>query len=327
MEGEMMTTHTLKANTNTVHFGGFSPRLEPALTIQSGDSVEVETYTAFCLKEDFPREFVTPALQDIAHHLPEERRLGPGNHLLTGPICIQGAEPGHVLEVRLEQIAPLQPLGFNRIRPGWGALADRFSRKSLHTIPLDLERGLAEFPPGSGIRIPLRPFFGVLGVASAGADTSSIPPGNYGGNMDNRHLQAGSRVFLPVWVPGALFSIGDGHAVQGDGEVDVTAIETSMKGRITLILRKDLHLTTPVAETPDHIIPMGFGSTLDDAFEQALLQAIAILKDFAGLTDEEAYVLCSLCVHFHITQVVNIPQKGVHGLIPKAVFQKGITLS
>ena len=321
-----MKTHTLKATAKTVHFGGFSPHLEPAIEVHSGDCIDVETYTAFCLKEHFPRELMTPELQEIALRLPEERKLGPGNHLLTGPIHVHGAEPGHVLEVRLEEIAPLQPVGFNAIRPGWGALPGRFSRATLYTIPLDLDRGQAEFPPASGLRIPLRPFFGVLGVATPGERNSSIPPGNHGGNMDNRHLQAGSRVFLPVLVPGALFSIGDGHAVQGDGEVDVTAIETSMKGRITLVLRKDLHLAGPMAETPEHIIFMGFAGTLDDALERALLQAIAFLQDSAGMTAEEAYALSSLCVHFHITQVVNTPQKGVHGLLPKSIFPEGITL-
>jgi acetamidase/formamidase len=327
IEGGMMRTHTLKANCQTVHFGGFSSKLGPALRVNPGDRIEVETYTAFCLKEAFPQDLVTPDLQDIIQNLPEERRLGPGNHLLTGPISVEGAEPGDVLEVGLEDISLMQPVGFNLIRPGWGALPDRFSQASLRAIPLDLEQGTAEFPPGKGIRIPLLPFFGVLGVALPDENVSSIPPGRHGGNMDNRHFLPGSRIFLPVFVPGAMFSLGDGHAVQGDGEVNLTAIETSMKGTITLKLRTDMRLSSPVAETPGHIIAMGFGSTLDDAFEEALLQAINFLETNAGLSFEEAYVLCSLCVNFHITQVVNPPQKGVHGMIPKKIFQDGITLS
>lgn len=321
-----MTTHVLKANCETVHFGGFSSQLEPALTVNSGDRIDVETYTAFCLKKEFPQDLITPDLQEIIQDLPEERKLGPGNHLLTGPIYVQDAEPGDVLEVKLEEIGLMQPVGFNIIKPGWGALPDRFPQPALRAIPLDLEQSIAEFPPGKGIQIPLRPFFGVLGVALPEEKVSSIPPGKYGGNMDNRHLLAGSRVFLPIFVPGAMFSLGDGHAVQGDGEVDVTAIETSMKGNIRLVLRKDMQLTSPMAETPEHIIAMGFGNTLDSAFEQALLQAITILEKLAGLTTEEAYVLCSLCVHFHITQVVNPPQKGVHGLLPKSIFPEGMAL-
>ncbi len=322
-----MTTHTLKATCETVHFGGFSSQLEPALIVNSGDRVEVETYTAFCFKKEFPRDLMTPDLEEIIQDLPEERKLGPGNHLLTGPICVQDAEPGDVLEVGLEDIALMQPVGFNLIRPGWGGLPDRFSEVSLRAIPLDIERGTAEFPPGKGVRIPLRPFFGVLGVALPEENVSSIPPGRHGGNMDNRHFLPGSRVFLPVFVPGAMFSLGDGHAVQGDGEVCLTAIETSMKGAVTLTVRKDMQFTSPVAETPDHIIAMGFGSTLDDAFEKALLHAISILEKYAGLSFEEAYVLCSLNVNFHITQVVNPPQRGVHGMIPKYIFRDGITLS
>ncbi len=133
-------------------------------------------------------------------------------------------------------------------------------------------------------------------------------------------------MFLPVFLPGALFSIGDGHATQGDGEVDVTAIETSMNGTIQLILRKDLQFPAPIAETPTDFITMGFGQTLDEAFEFALQRMIAFLERFVGITAEEAYVLCSLAVNFHITQVVNSPQKGVHGLLPKAIMSEKINL-
>jgi acetamidase/formamidase len=191
---------------------------------------------------------------------------------------------------------------------------------------LDLEKNIAEFPIGSGIQIPIEPFFGILGVATAETNRSSIPPSNYGGNIDNRELQAGSRVFLPVFVPGALLSVGDGHSAQGDGEINVTAIETSMNGTLQIKLRKDLKFTNPIAETPTHIITMGFGETLDEAFELALKQAIAFLEYFTGLSAEEAYVLCSLAVNFHITQVVNSPQKGVHGMLPKSILPKAIPL-
>jgi acetamidase/formamidase len=189
---------------------------------------------------------------------------------------------------------------------------------------LDLDKGIAEFPSGSGIHIPLKPFFGILGVATAETSRSSVPPGSYGGNIDNRELQAGSKIFLPVFVPGALLSIGDGHSAQGDGEIDVTAIETSMNGTIQINLRKDLKFTNPIAETPTDIITLGFGETLDEAFEFALKQMITWLERFVGLSAEEAYVLCSLAVNFHITQVVNTPQKGVHGMLPKSILPDAI---
>ena len=321
-----MTHHILKASCQTVHLGGFSHQLEPVLTVDSGDSIEVETYTGFYLYDKAPPEFITPEFLEICQHLPAERKVGPGPHLLTGPIYVSNAEPGDVLEVKLEAISPRLPIGFNAIRPGWGALPQQFTEPRLRFIPLDLDKGIAEFPSGSGIHIPLKPFFGILGVATAETSRSSVPPGSYGGNIDNRELQAGSKIFLPVFVPGALLSIGDGHSAQGDGEIDVTAIETSMNGTIQINLRKDLKFTNPIAETPTDIITLGFGETLDEAFEFALKQMITWLERFVGLSAEEAYVLCSLAVNFHITQVVNTPQKGVHGMLPKSILPKAIQL-
>jgi acetamidase/formamidase len=319
-----MTHHILKASCQTVHLGGFSHQLEPVLTVDSGDSIEVETYTGFYLYDKAPPEFITPEFLEICQHLPAERKVGPGPHLLTGPIYVSNAEPGDVLEVKLEAISPRLPIGFNAIRPGWGALPQQFTEPRLRFIPLDLDKGIAEFPSGSGIHIPLKPFFGILGVATAETSRSSVPPGSYGGNIDNRELQAGSKIFLPVFVPGALLSIGDGHSAQGDGEIDVTAIETSMNGTIQINLRKDLKFTNPIAETPTDIITLGFGETLDEAFEFALKQMITWLERFVGLSAEEAYVLCSLAVNFHITQVVNTPQKGVHGMLPKSILPDAI---
>ncbi|MBW4688181.1 MAG: acetamidase/formamidase family protein [Komarekiella atlantica HA4396-MV6] len=321
-----MTDHILKATRETVHLGGFSHLLEPVLTVASGDTVDVETYTGYYLYDKAPPEFLTPEFIDICQNLAPERKVAEGPHLLTGPIYVQDAQPGDVLEVRLEAIAPGLPVGFNAIRPGWGALPHQFAQPALRFIPLDLANNIAEFPTGAGIKIPLKPFFGILGVATPETSRTSVPPGSYGGNIDNRELQAGSRLFLPVFVPGALFSIGDGHSAQGDGEVNVTAIETSMNGRITLKLRKDIQLTTPIAETPTDIITMGFGQTLDEALELALNNMINFLERFTNLSPEEAYVLCSIAVNFRITQVVNSPQKGVHGMLPKAIFSKSIIL-
>ncbi len=324
-----MTMHSLKATRDTVHVGGFSPQLPPVLTVQSGDRIDVETYTGFYLHKEAPPEFLTPALLDICQQLPPEKILGPGPHLLTGPIYVQDAEPGDLLEVRLEAISPRLPVGFNAIRQGWGALPSTFTESALRFIHLDLIQGIAEFPPGKGIRIPLRPFFGIMAVAPA-AVCSSIPPGCFGGNIDNRELQAGARLFLPVQVPGALFSIGDGHAAQGDGEVDVTAIETSMNGSIQLILHKGLghrvNLTSPLADTATDWIVMGYGTTLDAAFEDALQRTIALLSHATDLSAEEVYVLCSLAVNFHITQVVNAPQKGVHAMLPKSILPAHVKL-
>ncbi|KAM3096012.1 acetamidase/formamidase family protein [Phormidesmis sp. 146-35] len=321
-----MTDHFLAATCDTVHLGGFSATLKPALVVKSGDRIQVETFSGFNVADKAPPEFVPPAFREICENLGSDRKVGVGPHLLTGPIYVEEAEPGDVLEVKLEAIAPSLPVGFNAIRPGWGALPKRFTEAALRFIPLDLEKGVTEFPANSGVTIPLRPFFGILGVATDEEQRSSIPPGVYGGNLDNRQLQAGSRVFLPVFLKGALFSIGDGHSVQGDGEVNVTAIETSMNGTIQLTVRKDLTLTVPIAQTPTDWITMGFGSTLDSAFEMALHQMIDFIERFVGISAEEAYVLCSLAVNFQITQVVNSPQKGVHGMLPKAILANAIGL-
>lgn len=321
-----MTHHILKANCQTVHLGGFSPHLKPALMVDSGDSIDVETYTGFYIYDQAPPEFITPEFLDICQHLPPERKVGPGPHLLTGPIYVKEAEPSDVLEVTLAAISPHLPIGFNAIRQGWGALPQQFTEPRLRFVPLDLDKGVAEFPTSSGIQIPLQPFFGILGVATTDANRSSVPPGIYGGNIDNRELQVGSKIFLPVFVPGALFSIGDGHSAQGDGEVNVTAIETSMNGTIQINLRKDLPFTSPIAETPTHIITMGFAETLDEALEFALTQMISFLEHCARLSAEDAYVLCSLAVNFHITQVVNSPQKGIHGMLPKSILPDAIAL-
>ncbi|MGC9524540.1 MAG: acetamidase/formamidase family protein [Limnospira sp.] len=315
-----MVDRRLNATATTTHLGGFSDRLEPALSVQSGDRVHVETYTGYYLYDGAPDGFLTPEFVQLCQTLPRDRIVGPGPHLLTGPIVVENAAPGDVLEVRLESISPRLAVGFNAIRTGWGALPERFADPKLRFIDLDLNRNVTEFPPGSGIEIPLRPFFGILGVATAERDRSSIPPGIYGGNIDNPELQAGSRIFLPVFVPGALFSIGDGHAAQGAGEVNTTAIETSMNGTIQLILHKNWTLDAPLAETSTDIITMGFGETLDEAFESALNGTIALLERSLNITSEDAYVLCSLAVDFRITQVVNSPQKGVHGAIAKSML-------
>lgn len=320
-----MSHHILKATKQTVHLGGFSHLLKPALTIDSGDTIDVETYTGYYIYDKAPPEFLTPEFLDICQNLPPERKIAGGPHLLTGPIYVRDAQPGDVLEVKLEAIAPRLPVGFNAIRPGWGALPQQFTQPALRFIGLDLTNNIAQFPADSGIKIPLKPFFGILGVATPQSDRNSIPPGCYGGNIDNRELQAGSRIFLPIYVPGGLFSLGDGHSAQGDGEVNVTAIETSMNGSITLKLRKDLSFTTPIAETPTDIITMGFAQTLDAALEQALTNMIDFLERFANLSPEDAYVLCSLAVNFRITQVVNSPQKGVHGMLPKSIFSHKIS--
>ena len=321
-----MAHHRLMATCETVHYGGFSANISPALYIISGDTIDVETFTGFAIHKSAPEEFLPPELIEICSGLSEKRQLGDGPHLMTGPIYVDGAEPGDVLEIKLISIEPRVPMGFNAIRPGWGALTERFGEGHLRFIPLDLEQGIAEFPEGSGISIPIRPIFGIMGVATDEL-LSSIPPGNHGGNIDNPELVAGSSLFLPIFLPGALFSLGDGHAAQGDGEVCGTAIETSMNGKIQLTIRKDIKLTSPMVETATDIITTGYASTLDEALQLALHNMVDFIVSKIGISEKEAYCLCSMAVNFRVTQVVNSPQKGIHGLLPKSLFQEDISLS
>lgn len=323
--------HHLLARPDTVHVGGFSPHLDPVLAVASGDTLDVETFTGFYVCDRAPAAFVPPPLAAICRELRGDRGdriVSDGPHLLTGPVAVNGAQPGDVLEIRLHRIAPSLPVGFNMVRRGWGVLSDRFNEPRLDFLDLDLERGIAEFPPQSGICVPLRPFFGILAVADRQV-RSSVPPGAYGGNLDDRLLQAGSRLFLPVLVPEARFSIGDGHAAQGDGEVNVTAIETSMNGRISLHLHRqdDLKfpIAAPLAETPDEWLVMGFGETLDAALAAAVERAIALLTAGSNVTADDAYLLCSIGVHFQIAQAVNGARKGVRGRLPKSVFPLAAT--
>ncbi|MCP4178878.1 MAG: acetamidase/formamidase family protein [bacterium] len=322
-----MAKHILKSNTKTVHKGGFSPFLKPALTINSGDIIEVETYASyFNILKDTPESILTDDLLDICTNLPPERITGNGPHLLTGPIYVNDAQPGDLLEIRLLKITPSQDIAYNLIKSGFGALPEEFKETDLKFIPLDLEQRSVEFPPQSNITIPLSPFFGILGVATDEVNVSSIPPGTHGGNMDNKELTEGSRVFIPVQVTGGLLSIGDGHSVQGDGEVNVTALETSMNGTIKIVLHKNMHnFDLPFAETKTHWIAMGFENTLDDAFKKSLQQMLTLLTSFYSISRVDAYRLCSLSASFRITQAVNLPKKGVHGMIKKSLFKKTIS--
>jgi len=319
--------HTLKATCETVHYGGFSSELPPALTVRSGDRIHVETFSGVPVYRSAPKEFVPPEFLDICENLPDHRRIASGPHLMTGPISVEGAQPGDVLEVCVHEVTPRLPMGFTLMRPGAGALPNRFDQSVLRFTPIDLETNTIEFPAKSGIVLRLQPFFGILGVATADPHRHSVPPGNYGGNLDNRLLQPPCRLLLPVFLPGAHFSIGDGHSIQGDGEACLTALETSMNGVIELRSHRNLqHLPLPLAETTSDWITMGFGNTIDAAFEQCLERMLDFLQKCVGMTAEDAYMFCSLSIHFHITQAVNLPVKGVHACLPKAVLPAPIDL-
>jgi len=242
-----------------------------------------------------------------------------GPHLLTGPVAIDGAEPGDVLEIRILEVALRQDWGYNRNRPLMGTLPDDFPTTHRMTIRLDAARNVARMP--WGLEIPLNPFFGVMGVAPPPEweRLTTVIPRAFGGNIDNRHLTAGSTLYLPVFAPGALFSCGDGHGAQGDGEVNLTAIETALTGTFEFIVRKDMHLDAPLAETATHLITHGFDPDLDRAAEQALRRMIGQIVARSGIKPAEAYALVSIAGDLHVTQLVN-QHKGVHCMVAKSLL-------
>ncbi len=314
--------YQLKASPSTVAWGYYWAGAKPVLTIKSGDAVEVQTLTT-ASPTSLARNGVKP--EDIEPELKaiyaEVKDKGPGGHILTGPIYIEGAEPGDTLEVRIRKIRISTPYASNGFTPVRGVLPQGdFERGATRIIPLGLTRNVAKFAPG--IEIPLHPFFGSMGVAppeSAGRINSG-PPGVHAGNLDNKDLVEGTKLFIPVHVKGALFEVGDGHAGQGNGEVDITAMETSLVGTFQFIVRKDMHLKGPRGETPTHWIAMGLDPDLDQATINATRDAIDFLVTEKHLTREEAYSLCSIAVDFNITQAVD-GTKGVHAMIPKSIFQ------
>jgi len=245
---------------------------------------------------------------------------GPGGHILNGPVFIEGAEPGDTLEIHIKKIDLAIPYAYNGFRYGAGILTDEFPYSRIKIIALDQKKMVAHFAPG--IEIPLRPFFGSMGVAPP-ADFGrydSTPPTISGGNMDNKELVAGTTLYLPVYNKGALFEIGDGHAGQGNGEVDVTAMETSLIGTLGFIVRKDIHITYPRAETPTHYIAMGFDDDLSIAAHKAVREMVDFLATEKHMSRDDAYMLVSAAGDLDATEVVD-RNKGMHVLMPKAIFK------
>ena len=303
--------HHLPASPETCAWGYFDPKRAPVLTVDSGDTVVIETVSGG--PEVLPPEpfHVPPELREIHARLRQEM---PG-HILTGPVAVRGAKPGQVLEVRIEAIELRQDWGYNSIRPLAGTLPYDFETARILNIPLDIAANVAHLP--WGLKLPLKPFFGVMGVAPPPnwGRITSIMPRAHAGNIDNKELVAGTTLYLPIFNEGALFSCGDGHGVQGDGEVCITAIETALRGTFRLILREDLSFTYPRAETPTHYITMGMDPDLDQCAVMALRDMIVLLGE-KGLSREDAYTLCSLAGDLRITQTVN-GCKGVHMMMAK----------
>lgn len=313
-------THRLEATPSTIAYGWYDAAAKPVLTIASGDIIDVDTLLtntpAGLERAGLPADEVQASLKDITEQVPREQR-GPGGHILTGPVFVEGAEPGDALEVKILSIDLAIPYGYNGCA---GFLRENCAPNSTKIIRLDRKTMTARFAPG--IVIPLHPFFGSMGVAPApeSGRVSSNPPSTHAGNLDNKALVAGTTLYIPVHATGALFEVGDGHAAQGDGEVDQTAIETSLRGRLQLTVRKDLRLTWPRAETPTSYISMGTDEDLVKATKVAIQQMIDFLIAEKGLDRVSAYQLTSIAGDVVITQLVD-GHVGVHVILPKSIFR------
>jgi acetamidase/formamidase len=311
-----MASHHLTAEPKNLFWGYFDAATPPVLSVASGDEVSMD-----CLPAGTEAELPPGGNGVLPEHVAAMRALaadkGASPHIMTGPIRVEGARPGDVLQVDILEARPRQSWGHTVVRPLLGALPADFDRTAIMHAVVDAEAGLARLP--IGLDLPLDPFFGVLAVAPPAhwGRVGAAEPRLFGGNMDNKELRPGTTLYLPVQVEGANFSAGDGHALQGDGEVCVSAVETALSGRFRLTVRRDIEATLPFAETPERLISMGFHADLDRAMETAVRRMIDLVVARTGLQRVDAYMLLSLVGDLRITQVVD-GEKGVHMVVEKA---------
>jgi acetamidase/formamidase len=315
----------------------FKPDSPPILTVQSGDRIVMETVSHEGILGDQGDtvEFLTAGGIAETDILPDQleikaavEKTGPGPHVITGPIYVEGAEPGDVLEIKTISIDYRVPYGVISNRHGKGSLPEEYPENGapIYTkvIPLDREQNIGVFRPSNGLadlQIPLKPFMGIMGIVPSDPENAvnSVPPGIYGGNIDIKHLGVGSSLYLPVQVPGALFYSGDPHCAQANGEVALTAIECSLTPTFELIVHKDMALETPVGETADSWYAIGLDEDLDEAMKKSVREYLRIANEEYGLTKPDALLLGSAAIDFEVSQVVDIV-KGIHGVIPKELF-------
>jgi acetamidase/formamidase len=313
----------IKATPENTYWGYFDADTPPVAEIESGETVKINALPA-CWPEDLPpdADLVTEdhaiAINTLIPGGDGSKVVnGPvGPHIMTGPIYVKDAKPGDVLQVDILEIEPRQDWGFCAILPLMGTLPEEFTDYERIHIMIDREKKVGKLPWGT--EIPLDPFFGIMGVAppKEWGRIGSPEPRSFGGNMDNKELRAGTTLYLPIFNEGALFSAGDGHGCQGDGEVCITALETGLNGTFRLTVRKDMELTQPYAETDEHLISIGMNQDLDEAARQAVREMVRLVTERTELTRNEAYMLCSLVADLHVTQLVDI-SKGIHMLMPK----------
>jgi acetamidase/formamidase len=331
-------TYDVKSVPGNVIWGElFKPDSAPILTVKSGDRIRMETvsHEGILADQGDTVEFLTGGGIKSDDILPDQITIkgtvpksGPGPHVITGPVYVEDAEPGDVLEIRTLDIDYRVPYGVISNRHGKGSLPGEYPENDapIYTkiIPIDAEKEIGIFRPSNGLpdlEIPLKPFMGLMGVVPADPENSvnSVPPGLYGGNIDIKHLGRGSSLYLPVQVPGALFYSGDPHCAQGNGEVALTAIECSLTPTFELVLHKGMELPAPMGETADAWIAVGLDTDLDEAMKKSVREYLRIMEDKYGLTKADALLYGSADIDFEVSQVVDIV-KGIHGVIPKERF-------
>lgn len=338
-QSEEPTEHYVKSTPENVIWGElYIAEDEPILTVKSGDIVTVETisHEGILADQGDTVEFFTNAGIDEADILPDQlavkeqiEKTGDGPHVITGPIFVEGAEPGDVLEIKTVGIDYRVPYGVISNRHSKGALPGEYplNDADIYTkvIPIDMDNNIGTFRPENGrpnVDLPLKPFMGIMGIAPADPEeaVNSVPPGNYGGNIDIKHLATGSSLYLPVQVPGALFYTGDPHCAQGNGEVALTAIECSLTPTFELTVHKDKQLESPMGETEDAWLAIGLDEDLDEAMKKAVRESLRIVNEEYGLTKQDTLLFGSAAIDYEVSQVVDIV-KGIHGVIPKEILE------
>ncbi len=310
----MAKSHQIEATPEAMVWGYLDAIRPPILEVDSGDTVTLHSFPAGGM-ETLPADKSLVGADFLAalQTLPQ----GPGPHFITGPVHVRGARPGDTLQVDILDVKIRQDWGFVAILPLVGTLIEEFTDYEIIHAMIDHERNIAVMPWGT--ELPLAPFFGIIAVAPppAWGRVGSPVPRSFGGNMDNKELRPGTTLYLPVFNEGALFYAGDGHAVQGDGEVCITALETGVTGSFRLTVRKDMSLRWPFAETSTHLMSIGLDEDLDDAAKQAVREMVNHICARSTLTRNQAYMLCSLAGNLRVTQMVD-GNKGIHMLFPKA---------
>lgn len=309
----------IQPSPDTIHWGYFDAALKPIATVEPGETFTLNSVSGGVADAplDGSAYQVRPELRAIQATVKPE--LGP--HILTGPVAVRGAMPGDALRVEIVDVQLADDWGYNIFKPGMGALPEDFPYERLIHLGIDRDAGTIQTPWGMVLKAD--PFFGVMGVAPAPGigRVSSVMPSSFGGNIDNKELDAGAVLYLPVAVEGGLFSAGDGHGAQGDGEVCLTAVETGLTGTFKIDLIKNANLDAPWAETPTHAITMAFDEDLDIATQVALRRMIRLIVARTGITADDAYRLCSLAVDLRVTQVVN-RSKGIHAMIKRELLER-----